>query len=121
MRQLITEKSWCGCQDVVISLDDVTASSVRNVMDLIYSGVGGVAGDRSKDFTQVIDMLQIDTIVVSDVEMEETSTFGGFHDLVNKRYFETKVGNCKNADQEREVTTSQSLHLWCSLLYVYWS
>jgi len=85
LRQLITEKSWCGCQDVVISLDDVTASSVRNVMDLIYSGVGGVAGDRSKDFTQVIDMLQIDTIVVSDVEMEETSTFGGFHDLVNKR------------------------------------
>lgn len=28
-----------------------------------------------------------------------------------------KVGNCKNADQEREVTTSLSLHLWCSLLF----
>jgi len=30
-----------------------------------------------------------------------------------------KVGNCKNADQEREVTTSLSLHLWCSLLYMH--
>lgn len=85
LRQLITEKSWCGCQDVIISLDNVTASSVSNVMDLIYSGVGGVAGERNKDFKHVIDMLQIDTLVVSDIIMEETNVSSRFQDFVDRR------------------------------------
>ena len=29
----------------------------------------------------------------------------------------SKVGISKNADQEKEVATSLSLHFWCSLLY----
>ena len=33
------------------------------------------------------------------------------------KLFKIKVGNCKNADQERVVTTSLSLHLWCSTLF----
>ena len=33
-----------------------------------------------------------------------------------EKIMKIKVGNCKNADQEIEVTTSLSLHLWCSLL-----
>ena len=41
-----------------------------------------------------------------------------FWKVIHKSLKDIKVGNCKNADQEREVAISLSLHLWCSLLYI---
>ena len=82
----MTEKSWCNCQDVVISLDDVSIRGVKYVLDLIYSGYGNVAsGDIPQDFKTVIEMLQIDTIVTSDVYEAPTveTSSGGLQEFLD--------------------------------------
>lgn len=73
VRQLLTEDTWCKCFDVIISLDNVSLASVKYVMDLIYSGAGGWADNSANagDYKEVIKMLQIDTIVVSDLEEQD--------------------------------------------------
>ena len=73
VRQLLTEDTWCKCFDVIISLDNVSLASVKYVMDLIYSGAGGWADNsvNAGDYKEVIKMLQIDTIVVSDLEEQD--------------------------------------------------
>ena len=73
VRQLLTEDTWCKCYDVIVSLDNVSLASVKYVMDLIYAGAGGLADSSASagDYKEVIKMLQIDTIVVSDLEEQD--------------------------------------------------
>ena len=75
IRQLLTEDAWCRCYDVIISLDSVSAASVKYVMDLVYSGAGGLAdtaeSGSSDDHRAIIEMLMIDTIVFGEARAEE--------------------------------------------------
>ena len=75
VRQLLTEDAWCRCYDVIISLDTVSVASVRYVMDLVYSGAGGLAeaGDpvAGANIRAVIEMLMIDTIVLGEASVQE--------------------------------------------------
>ena len=75
VRQLLTEDAWCRCYDVIISLDTVSAAGVKYVMDLLYSGAGGMADTREHvamaDYRAIIEMLMIDTIVLGEASAEE--------------------------------------------------
>ena len=75
VRQLLTEDAWCRCYDAVISLDSVSAAAVKYVMDLVYSGAGGMADTGAPgamaDYRAVIEMLMIDTIVLGEARAEE--------------------------------------------------
>ena len=72
VRQLLTEDAWCRCYDAVISLDSVSAAAVKYVMDLVYSGAGGMADTEAMaDYRAVIEMLMIDTIVLGEARAEE--------------------------------------------------
>ena len=82
VRQLLTEDAWCRCYDVIISLDTVSVASVRYVMDLVYSGAGGLAeaGDPRAvaDIRAVIEMLMIDTIVLGEASVQEDFNMAEF-------------------------------------------
>ena len=71
IRSLLQDDSWCKCYDVVLSLDDVSLEDVKFVMELIYNGTGGLSSQNHGDIRDVISMLQIETIVVDDLEVEE--------------------------------------------------
>ena len=48
-------------------------------MDLIYNGAGGLSSQNHEDIKAVISMLQIDTVVVDDLQVDEglvVETFG---------------------------------------------
>ena len=87
VQQLLTSESWCPCHDVVISLDGVSLESVKYIMDLIYAGIGGLAAPQAKDegFKEVLKMLMIDTIVVSDVEVEDNFNLQEFFDVMGAK------------------------------------
>ena len=55
---------------MVLSLDDVSPEDVKFVMDLIYNGAGGFSSQKHEDLKAVISMLQIDTILVDDLEVD---------------------------------------------------
>ena len=82
VRQLLTEDAWCRCYDAVISLDSVSAAGVKYVMDLVYSGAGGMADTGESgamaDYRAVIEMLMIDTIVLGDARAEEEFNMDDF-------------------------------------------
>ena len=40
-------------------------------MDLIYNGAGGLSSQKHEDIKAVISMLQIETILVDDLEVDE--------------------------------------------------
>ena len=84
VRHILTDNSWCQCNEVIINLDDVEVESVKYVMDLIYAGVGGFANPTGKDkqFKDVLKMLLIDTIVMSNVEVEESFNLEEFCDVL---------------------------------------
>ena len=68
---MLQDDGWCKCYDVVLSLDDVTLEDVKFVMDLLYNGAGGLSSQKHEDIKAVVSMLQIDTIVVEDLEVDE--------------------------------------------------
>ena len=70
IRSLLQDTGWCQCYDVVLSLDDVSPEDVKFVMDLIYNGAGGFSSQKHEDLKAVISMLQIDTILVDDLEVD---------------------------------------------------
>lgn len=71
IRSLLQDDGWCQCYDVVLSLDDVSLEDVKFVMDLIYNGAGGLSSQNHEDIKAVISMLQIDTVVVDDLQVDE--------------------------------------------------
>ena len=71
IRSLLQDEGWCKCYDVVLSLDDVSLEDVKFVMELIYNGAGGLSSQNHGDIKAVISMLQIETIVVDDLEVDE--------------------------------------------------
>ena len=71
IRSLLQDDGWCKCYDVVLSLDDVSLEDVKFVMDLIYNGAGGLSSQNHEAIKAVISMLQIETIVVDDLQVEE--------------------------------------------------
>ena len=70
IRSLLQDTGWCQCYDVVLSLDDVSPEDVKFVRDLIYNGAGGFSSQKHEDLKAVISMLQIDTILVDDLEVD---------------------------------------------------
>ena len=77
VRQLLTEDAWCRCYDVIISLDTVSVASVRYVMDLVYSGAGGLV-EAGANIRAVIEMLMIDTIVLGEASVQEDFNMAEF-------------------------------------------
>ena len=71
VRSLLQDQAWCQCYDVVISLDGVSLRDVQFVMELIYSGAGGISSQSHGDIRPVLSMLEIDTILVDDLAVEE--------------------------------------------------
>lgn len=71
IRSLLQDDGWCKCYDVVLSLDDVSLEDVKFVMDLIYNGAGGLSSQNHEAIKAVISMLQIETIVVDDLQVDE--------------------------------------------------
>jgi len=76
VKSLLLKNSCCKCfgvdcsrnaGNVFITIDGVKIDTVQYVMDLVYSGSGSIAGD-TEDYKSVIDMLQIDTILLGDIE-----------------------------------------------------
>jgi len=85
VRQLLTQDAWCRCYDVIISLDSVSAAGVKYVMDLVYSGAGGMAdtGEAVADYRAVIEMLMIDTIVLGEARAEEEFNMAEFFNTIS--------------------------------------
>ena len=71
VRSLLQDEAWCQCYDVVISLDDVSLRDVKYVMELIYNGAGGISSQSHGDIKAVLSMLQIETILLDDLVVEE--------------------------------------------------
>jgi len=79
VRNILLKNNCCKCGgadcsrnagNIFISLDDVKINTVQYVMDMIYAGSGGIAGDTD-DYKSVLGMLQINTIVVDALDSLE--------------------------------------------------
>jgi len=79
VRNILLKNNCCKCGgadcsrnagNIFISLDGVKINTVQYVMDMIYAGSGGIAGDTD-DYKSVLGMLQINTIVVDALDSLE--------------------------------------------------
>jgi len=79
VRSILLKNNCCKCGgvdcsrnagNIFITLDDVNIDTVQYVMDMIYAGSGSIAGD-TQDYKNVLDMLQINTIVVDALSSQE--------------------------------------------------
>ena len=99
VRQLLTEDAWCRCYDAIISLDSVSAAGVRYVMDLVYSGAGGMADTGEPgamaDYRAVIEMLMIDTIVLGEARVEEEFNMAEFLNMRSETNLESPWLDCQ--------------------------